>query len=474
MSDLNARPARRILVWSDELLDLFDQLREMDVRDYIVGGAVRDALMGRPVKDLDIATPESGTRLARSMADRLGGAYYPLDAERETGRVILDTQDGRFIIDVARFRGDDLLADLRDRDFTMNAIAVDLRGDPAWVIDPTEGERDIADRVLRRCHEYSLESDPIRVLRGVRQSVQFGLRVEPSTLADMRQCAPLLRTTSSERVRDEFFKLLGLPKAVAALKVADSVGALAIILPEAVALREQGLWQETLDTMERLVEIIITISPKRTDQTAAKFSLGMLVMGLDKYRQPLLSHTQLAWADERPHQALLLFALLLGAVDATGSEARARQMPLSNRELDRLLPLLQAPDAYAALGEDRSALTLHRYWRAFGDGGIDLLLLYLARFLARTGVAIDQDRWIREIELARLLLETYFERYAQVVAPPVLLDGNDLMQALSLKPGRQIGKLLDAIREAQVEGVVTTTDEALSFARRFLDNGVEE
>lgn len=473
MSDAVAHQPGRALVWSDALLDLFDHLRTLDADAYIVGGAVRDAYLGRPVKDLDIATSVSGTRLARQIANMMSGAYYPLDVERDTGRAILETSDGKLVVDVARFRGDNLLADLRDRDFTINAMAVDLAGEPGWIIDPTDGERDARDKVLRRCHDGAVRSDPVRVLRAVRQSVQLGFRIDPATLADLKACAPLLRNVSPERIRDEWFRLLNLPKASAALKVADAIGALTAVMPEALVLREQNRWQTTLDTMERLVEIIITVSPQRTDQTAAKFSLGMLVMGLDRFREQLQAQFLLTWADDRSHQALLLFALLLSAVVPAAAEARARQMPLSNRELERLSLLLRTPNAYDALGEDRSALMLHRYWRKYGEAGVDLCLLALARYLATTGIHIDQDDWIRQIELARSLLEAYYDLHEQIVAPPMLLNGNDLMHALAHKPGPRVGALLDAIREAQVVGRVKTAEDALALARGLVDDGVE-
>lgn len=473
MSDVTPRQPARTLVWSDQVLDLFDPLRMLGADAYVVGGAVRDAYLGRPVKDLDLATSASGTRLARQIADMLGGAYYPLDVERDTGRVILETQDGKLVIDVARFRGADLSEDLRDRDFTINAMAVDLAGDPGWIIDPTGGESDARDKILRRCHADAVASDPVRVLRGIRQSVQLGFRIEPATLADLRANAPLLRDVSPERVRDEWFRLLNLPKASAALKIADAIGALRIVLPEASSLHAQNRWQATLDTIDRLIEIFLTISPQRTDQTAAKFSLGMLVMGLDKYRSQLQAHVLTSWADERSHQALLLFALLLSAVDLSAAEARARQMPLSNREMDRLSLLLRTPDGYGALGEDRSALTLHRYWRRFGDAGVDLCLLALARTLAHAGINLDQNGWIREIELARALLEAHYDRHDEIVAPPMMMNGNDLMSALDLKPGPRIGALLDAIREAQVTGQVRTADDALALARHLLLDGIE-
>src|SRR5690606_23960871 len=119
-----------------------------------------------------------------------------------------ETMDGLLVFDVASLRGPDLLADLSDRDFTLNAMAVDLNGDLGMLIDPLGGENDSIGRMIRQCGPDSLPSDPLRALRAVRQSVQLGARIEKETLAAGRSVVPRLRDVSPERVRDEFFRIL--------------------------------------------------------------------------------------------------------------------------------------------------------------------------------------------------------------------------------------------------------------------------
>ncbi|MCA9907591.1 MAG: CCA tRNA nucleotidyltransferase [Anaerolineae bacterium] len=469
MGDDERRPLPVSLAWSDEALDLFEQIASLQIPAFVVGGAVRDALLRLPLKDLDLATPDDGLKLARRIANTLGGAYYPLDSERSVGRAIIDLAQGKLVIDVARFRGDDLAADLNDRDFTINAMAVDLLDDPQRLIDPTGGVADARARLLRQCNRSAIAADPVRTLRAVRQSVQLGFRIEATTLADVRAQATRLESVSPERSRDEFFRLLALPKASTALKVADVLGLLDVVLPEAQHLHERDTWQRALIMIERLGEIYLTISPRRTDETAARFSLGMIVMGLDRYRQQLQAHLSERWADDRPHLALLTFAILLmHAVSPDAADKRAALMPLSNRERDRLSLILRyfADDP---VPDDLSVLALHRYWRRLGAAGVDVVILELAAYLADTGIEIDQDDWIQRIGHARTRLEAYFDRYGEVVEPAVLVDGGALMKALALKPGPVVGKLLDAIREAQVVGTVSTVDDALALARSYVE-----
>jgi tRNA nucleotidyltransferase/poly(A) polymerase len=132
--------------------------------------------------------------------------------ERGVGRALVPWEGGQMVVDVAQFRGPDLLADLRLRDFTINALAMPVRGERNRVIDPLGGMADLERKVLRRCGPESIASDPVRGLRAVRASVQYGLRIEPETQADMRAHARQLAETSPERVRDEFFQMLGSAK----------------------------------------------------------------------------------------------------------------------------------------------------------------------------------------------------------------------------------------------------------------------
>ena len=479
MSTSNSLP-NRVLVWDDLIFDLQDRLAALDTPIYMVGGVVRDAFLRRPIADVDIATAGSGIAVARKIANVLKGAFYPLDPDRDVGRALVDTPNGRITFDVASFRGADLEADLRDRDFTINAMAVDLHGDLNAVIDPCGGERDLVAKTIRRCNPQSLAQDPIRTLRGVRQSIKFGFRIEPDTLADIRQTAPRLSEVSAERVRDEIFNILSVIRPHAALRVADSLGLLAPILPEAAALKARpgaaalpDGFALALNTIEQLTHVLTAISPRRTDETAAQFTLGTLVMAFDRFRKPLQAHMNRNYADDRTQQSLLVLALLLDHINAEDIEVRAAELRLSNPEKDRLMALARHRERFAAVlttgKSEIDPLTIYRYWRDTGESGVDIILLDLARTLANSGVSIHQDLWLKRVEDAGTLLYGYFHRREEWIEPPVIINGRGLMDALRLKPGRTVGELLEAIREAQVTGNVTNAEDALDLARRLLD-----
>lgn len=488
MADLTPRlPAQRPLLWPDDVLDLQERLLIVKPEEplYVVGGAVRDALLHRPIPDLDFVTPGDAVRLARRVADALNAEVFVMDAERGVARVIYDGAEGRKLMDFTRFRGETLLEDLQARDFTMNALCVDFRADLSLLIDPLNGEQDVLAKQVRLCTAHALEDDPLRALRAVRQSAQLGFRLLPEVAQEVRRVAPRLAEISEERLRDEFFKLLSLDNADAALRVTQALGLLKHITPEVAELVDRpqpapyvfDAWQHTLYAVDRLIAVLNAISPRRTDQTAASFDLGMLVIQLDRYRRLLNQHLNELWPNDRSHRALLVLAALLHRVSLLYAEDRqqavivaertAEALRLSNAEKKRLSQIVGHFHRVSELST-YDLLASHRYWFALGGAGIDALLVGMAHILATYGAYLPQDVWLQRVDLAIRLLSDYFDRYEQVVNPPLLLDGNELMRALGLPSGPQVGQLLAALREAQVLGEVSDVAGAIRFARGAL------
>ena len=211
---------------------------------YLVGGAVRDALLGRPVHDLDFVLERNAIKTARHIADALHADFYPLDSERDTGRVIVTNADGtHMLMDFAAFRGADpssgtgksLEADLEGRDFTLNAIALKLSDNSLY--DPLGGAMDLKEKRLRACSPSAFTDDPVRILRGVRLAANFGFHILPETRAAMKAAAGLLGKVSPERLRDELFRILDGSQPATCLRALDLLGALDKVLPELSALK---------------------------------------------------------------------------------------------------------------------------------------------------------------------------------------------------------------------------------------------
>lgn len=462
------------LSWSDfvnELAELTQTIPNLPPL-YLVGGAVRNAYMGGPIDDIDVAVDGDAIAVARFVTDVWNADIYIMDRERRVARVFVTRGAGVRTIDFASFRGDTLEADLRDRDFTMNAMAADLLGDPSALIDPLAGVTDLRMKVLRRCSPQSIAIDPIRVLRAVRLSAQFDLKIHPDTVNDIRRHAGDLRKASPERVRDEFFKLLGIQNAARGLRVLARIGALHQVLPLGAA-----AGKFSLAVCERMSMILTSISSKRTDNTAAAFDLGMLVIQLDRYRASLQEHFSRVYGNGRKHEELMMLAALLQQLGESWSRRDSRGVATAVRDLIQSLRLTREEERRmaAAIGNCReilereswTKLEQHRFWHRLSKGGIDAILLGAAIRMAAQGRALKQDEWLQFVERATGLLDVYFNHYDEIVSPRLLLDGNDVKKLLNIVSGPLVGRVLTSLREAQIEGEVKSVSEARSFVLRY-------
>ena len=475
------------LAWSEFVYDLQKLLRQNEIKTplYIVGGSVRDAYLRAEITDIDIAVNGDALKIARQVADWLDADIYIMDRERGVARVFVKSDDGTFLLDFARFRGPTLQDDLRDRDFTINAMAADLGGDLTRLIDPLGGLPDLRGKVLRICGEGAIAADPIRALRAVRQSTQLGLRIHPDSLAKIRPGAEGLALSSRERIRDEFFKLLDLEKASRGLRVLQHLGLLCKIIPDfqpflsslEPAQQRNDTQSNMFTVVERMTAILTSISERRTDNTAAAFDLGMLVAQLDRFRPQLRQHISRRYGNARNHQQLLVLAALLqnprasaasdGQVQNPRHIARtvSKSLRLSLEEEKRLIAMLGGtPDLTGQ--RPWSDLESHRFWFRLGESGIDALLLAVAGELAKHGAKLDQGSWLRIVENVTIALDSYFNHRERVVDPALFLKGNDVMHLLAIDEGPAVGKLLMALREAQVLGDVTSIEEARGFVKR--------
>jgi putative nucleotidyltransferase with HDIG domain len=470
-------------------------------RVWPVGGAVRDALLGRSVHDWDFAVDRDALGLARAVANALGGAYFPLDAERDTGRAILTTEDGaRLELDFAALRGDSLKADLRARDFTVNALALSEAG---ALVDVTGGEADLEARRIRAVSEQAFRDDPARLLRAVRMEAALGFEIEPQTAAWLRRDASLVTTPAAERVRDEFACVMAMERAVIPLQRLDEFGLLSHIVPELELLKNVAqspphcfdVWRHTLMTVDTLEGVIAAVTNQEVRQLALSdappAAWGDLARVLGQFSGDIAAHLAVEVSGGRERVLVLKLAALLHdmgkpqtqsqgedgrihfynheLVGAQMAAARLRELRFSRDEIERVRTIIgqHLRPAHLARAEKVTRRAVYRFFRATACGGVDVVLLSLADRLATDGSNLREDRWARRLAVAETLLTHWFERYEETVEPPPLVTGNDLMADLGLEPGPQIGRLLEALREAQAAGEVGTKEKALTLARRI-------
>lgn len=474
---------------SESDASLLHQVRDLlpaDVSAYLVGGGLRDALLGRSPRDIDVTVGMSAPDFAGGLAAALGGHCVVLDRAEGIARVVL--ADRR--LDLSTMRGA-IEADLARRDFTIDAMAVDLRGLGAGapprpaVIDPFGGWEDLKAGVVRAVGPSVFRDDPARLIRGVRLAAECGFSIDSGTEDLMGRDARLIGRVAGERVREELCLILSLDGAAAAIFHLDRLGLLTGIIPELAFTRGveqpyEHYWDVFNHSVQSVASLEGLLHPETGPERLAlaphlvphigefqeEITPGLARAGLVKLA--LLLHdiakpqTRVLQPDGRAH---FYGHPTQGAETAGGIMQRLR---FSNREIKMAQRMIESHLRLWQMGGDQGLPTrraIYRYFRDTGEVSVDIMFLTLADFLATQGPNLDTAEWQRHSRLMEYVLAQR-EEDRTVAAPPKLLDGHDLMRELGLPPGPQVGEVLEAVREAQGAGEISTREQALELARQ--------
>lgn len=455
---------------------------------WLVGGVIRDYFLSRPVHDVDVVVAEKARQLARQVANSLGGMYYELDDEYDTGRVLLPAGYAEYeIIDFAGLRGESIHADLAARDFTINAMAVNL-SDPDTLIDPLGGRQDILDKCIQICCADAIQSDPLRALRAVRQSVQFGFGITAPTSRAVKENLTGLQNVSRERIRDELFQILQLEKAAVALQVLQHLGLWQALMNDpAYPDLQSALTVHQIRCVEQAARLSRILIHGREAERNANVTMGAISLQLGGFKAEFGRYLS-DCVSTRTTRELLFLSLLLDsspgghktstsssagdtALSADSMRAQALSLRLSNAEISFLLRIQRGCLLLPAIqpAADQADLQAYRYFKHTGFAGVAAILCFIASFLA----AFDGPPALGELtvllESARELLQRYFMQQ-ELLSPTLPVSGDDVMAELKLNPGPEIGRILELLREGMVAGRVNSKENALKIAFRALEN----
>ncbi|MBF0500641.1 MAG: HD domain-containing protein [Candidatus Riflebacteria bacterium] len=465
-----------------EVLYIFPGSREGKV--WLVGGAVRDLALGATeMFDLDLALPENPAALANEYARQKKAGFVMLDEEHAVARILRGIDGVSFTIDLAKFRAPTIEEDLAARDFTFNAMAVQLN----WplleatlpVYDPLGGWEDLQARRIKPCSDKLFTDDPLRILRAYRFASRFDSEIMPDVVALIRRDAPLLKTVSGERARDELFKILSVPKSAKWIRAMCEAGVIEVILPEFASTRgvEQNCWHH-LDVFEHTLEAL--------EKMEELFANGLPIDGWQKFKKFLAEPT----SGSRTIETLFKLAMLLHDIgkpvckrtdEASGkiifhghemegsrlSKEIGERLRLSSNEVSFLMKVAKnhmRPGVIIQEGvTDRR---LFRYYSETGRDGVGIALLSLADRSAARGTDAADDLPVFE-EGIRGIMDTFYKQMEYARQKP-LLTGHDLIAELRIMPGPMFKEILEEIREAQHLGRIHTRAEAAELARRSL------
>ncbi len=465
--------ARRLLERAglDELSAL---ARRRGARVYLCGGSVRDLALGRPeppIQDLDLAVDGQAFTLGRDLAESIGGRFVPLDKGHDTARVV-----GRRVwIDLAGLRAPTIEADLLARDYTLNALALPLDA-PGPLLDPGGGLADLNRGIIRHLSRENLEADPLRLIRAFRFMAQLGFEIHPETMALIADLAGLAVVPAVERTLSELYLLLEAPGAGPALAALDEAGLLAVLFPELEAGR--GMEQNQahhLGVREHLIETAVQAAALLAEPAQALGEGGEVIRS---YAGPRRRHVLLAALlhdagkpdtkriEDRAEGPWATFYQHESAGERVWLEI-ARRLGVSRADtaiIARLIKLHMRPWHLTGLRREGRLTTraLSRMIIAAGQDLVGLFVLALADARAARGPLQPPDLEAEIGDLFRAALIRRDEIVRQALDRP-LLDGRQVMEIMGLEPGPRVGRLLTALREARLDGLIQDAEQARTW-----------
>lgn len=454
-------------------------LTEIVPDGWLVGGTVRDRVLGRETADYDVATAGSAAAVARALGRGAGGFAFELSEAFGAWRVV--AHDRTWQVDILPLNGATIEEDLGRRDLTINAIAAPL-GSVGYV-DPFGGLEDLGARRLRAVSPVAFQRDPLRTLRLARLACELGFAVEDATQGLARASAPALAEVAPERVFAELRRLVCAPGVLTGLDLMDTIGVTDAVLPEVAALRgvEQSRFHH-LDVADHTRSVLAeVIELEREPGRLAGDDAPALTRF---FAEPL--------ANEMTRGQALRFGALLhdiakpqtravtsqGRVTFMGhDEAGAR---LGSEILGRLRASERLREHVAGLTRHHLRLgflvhemplsrrAVYDYLHRTGPVAVDVTVLSVADRLATRGDNAERAIALH-LELARQMLAEGLAWIADPPRPPV--RGDELAEALGIKPGPVVGDLLAELEAASFSGEVATREEAIARARELIASG---
>ncbi len=403
---------------------------EQDLPVYLVGGVVRDLFLKRENWDLDLTVEGDGIAFARLVADRYGAGLTVFE-RFATARL---TFPNGFKIDIATTRRESyaqpallptvqhssVKEDLSRRDFTINAIAVQLNQRQfGRVLDPYEGQRDLRARTIRVLHAGSFLDDPTRIFRAIRFEQRFGFRLERTTLHLLAQAAStnLIQRLSGPRLKNEILLLFG---------ERDPVR----IIARLAQLKLLRFLHRRLCYTNNVKQAVSAV-PKALAWWTRRFPDSVI-------DRPILYLMALSSESSPLVVATMIRRLAL-------SREQAKNVRVGGSRIDRARKRLT----------DTRAIRPSQVYRLLAEFSDEALVLLLAK-------QVSKQQGVR-LSLLRRRLTAYMTNRTMKTA----LTGRDL-QSMGLQPGPQYKKIMDNLLDARMDGVVTTEAEERAFVRKWL------
>ncbi len=469
------------------LRPVYDFAKSKKVKLYLVGGALRDLILKRKKQnpDFDLCLKTGALNFGRKLAQGLRAAFVVLDEEHAACRLVKRIENKLYTFDFTDFRAPVLEKDLLHRDFTINSMALELgnvfsgKDLSPLIIDPYSGRDDLGRKILRVTGKNSFGEDPLRILRAFSFSCMLDFSLDKETLRLAKKEKNKISLVSSERVREELFKVFDSPAAYASLVILDKLKILEIIFPEIKPMRGIGqgpyhhldVWQHTLETLNQFELILKTVKQNSDINNYLEEEVSGLRKRSSLLKLACILHDVGKPAALRREKGRIIFhgheRVGLGL-----TRLISRRLKLSNEEgrsLERIV-LWHLRPGYLADNPHPSQRAIFRYFRDTGSDALAVLLLSLADQRATKGPLTTALSRIRHEKIVKSLIRKLLKKKKEKKTVR-LLNGNDIMGKFKLPASPLIGTILEALEEAQAIGKIKDKKEALELAAKIIKKG---
>ena len=446
----------------NNVAEVADQINQ---ETYVVGGFVRDYLLNRgQKKDLDFVTVGNGILLAKELSNKLGNTsqvsvfkrfgtamfkYEQTELEFVGARKESYSEDSR----KPHVEDGTLEDDQKRRDFTINTLAISMNKENfGELIDPFNGVEDLNNKIIKTPLEPNVtySDDPLRMMRAIRFAAQLHFEIEKDSFQAIVDNADRINIVSFERVMDEFQKIMMTDKPSVGLLLLEQSGLLQHILPELVALKgiEEVEGQKHKDNFYHTLEVVDNIS-ENTDNVWLRWAALLHDIGKAVTKR---FDKKVGWTFHS-HE-------FVGS-KMTVKLFRRLKLPLGNqmKYVQKLVMMSSRP--IAVVTDDATDSALRRLLFDAGEDFDDLITLCKADITTKNEK--KQRRFKQNFEVVEQKIKDVEERdHLRNFQPPI--SGEQIMQLFDIKPGKEIGILKNAIKEAILEGEVENNyNSALEF-----------